>query len=106
MFGVEYLERMQEIVGDEKCIFKGKLDVSKKRQDNIEKLFMGQTSKEQFYNQIKKKNFDNVTITPQENAINQFFDKINKTPTMIPKPSLLMIDDNSVKFVNETISKD
>ena len=46
MFGVEYLERMQEIVGDEKSIFKGKLDVSKKRQDNIEKLFMSQTSKE------------------------------------------------------------
>ena len=25
---------------------------------------------------------------------------------MIPKPSLLMIDDNRVKFVNETISKE
>jgi hypothetical protein len=39
MFGVGYLERMQKIVGDEKNIFKGKLDVSKKRQENIEKLF-------------------------------------------------------------------
>jgi len=50
MFGVGYLERMQKIVGDEKTIFKGKIDVSEKRQENIEKLFYGQTSKESFYN--------------------------------------------------------
>jgi hypothetical protein len=39
MFGVGYLERMQKIAGENKSIFKGKIDVSKKRVENMEKLF-------------------------------------------------------------------
>jgi hypothetical protein len=41
MFGVGYLERMQKIVGDEKNIIKGKINIDpqKNKQDNMDKLF-------------------------------------------------------------------
>lgn len=104
MFGVGYLERMQKLVGDQKQINKGNLNIDKKKQDNIEKLFYGQTTKESFYNQVKQNNRDD--LSDKDKATQKYFNKLNKNPTMIPKPSLLMIDDGCVKFVNETISKD
>ena len=60
MFGIGYLERMQQLVGDEKVIIKGDLDEiyenNKAKSNNIQKLFYNQTSKETFYNQVKNRN--------------------------------------------------
>jgi len=60
MFGIGYLERMQQLVGDDKCIIKGDLDEiyenNKAKSNNIEKLFYNQTAKETFYTQIKNRN--------------------------------------------------
>jgi hypothetical protein len=43
MFGIGYLERMQQLVGEEKAIIKGDLDEifenNKAKSNNIEKLF-------------------------------------------------------------------
>jgi hypothetical protein len=43
-------------------------------------------------------------LSDQDRANKMYFDSINKNPTKIAKPGLLMIDDNCVKYVNETIS--
>ena len=38
-------------------------------------------------------------------AIQNYFEKLDKIPSMIPKPSFLKIEDNWVKFTEETISE-
>jgi hypothetical protein len=53
MFGIGYLERMQNIVGSGKAIAKGNLDEilenNKAKSTNIQKLFYNQTTNETFY---------------------------------------------------------
>ena len=107
MFGIGYQERMQKQVGDKKSIINGSIDETlqncKAKSQNIQKLFQNQTAKESFYQQVKNPYPRN--LVDKQLAIQNYFEQLGKIPSMIPKPSFLKIEDNWVKFTEETISE-
>lgn len=67
----------------------------------MEKLFYNQTTKETFYDQIKNRN--PMYLGEKQAAIQNYYNQLQKIPSMIPKPSFLKIEDNWIKLTEETI---
>ena len=55
----------------------------------MEKLFYNQTTKETFYDQIKNRN--PMYLGEKQAAIQNYYNQLQKIPSMIPKPSFLEI---------------